>query len=134
MTVNEVREHFEMQRRKIADLDQSLAGERSEMKRRAFAEGRELTDDELGRLGEIAAERGRLAGAMEELALETVDALESASDVDALLERIKTLNRQLEGDLERLQKAEAHAARAEAVAAGLASLLGMLLDLKNGWA
>ena len=133
-TVSEVREHFERQRQKIADLDQSLANERSELKRKAFEEGRALTDDELKRRREIVVERERWAKAMEGLALETVAALENASDVDTLLKKINALNQQLRGDLERLQEVEAHAARAEAVAKGLASLVGALLDLKQTWA
>lgn len=130
-TIAEVKASFEDQLQAIFVLDQTLSAERSALKRKAFAEGRPLTADEVKRRKEIAATRGELAEAMEVLALDTVDALENSSDVDKLLSNINAVNQQLKDDLDRLKKIEENAAKVEAVAKGLASVTGKLLDLKN---
>ena len=130
-TIAEVKASFEEQLQTIFALDQTLAAKRSALKRKAFAEGRQLTDDEVKRRKEIAATRGELAEAIEALALDTVDALENASDVDKLLSNIKIVNQQLKDDLDRLKQIEENAAKAEAIAKGMAEVIGKLLDLKN---
>ncbi len=80
---------------------------------------------------EIAATRGELAEAMETLALDTVDALENSSDVDNLLRNIEAVNQQLQDDLEHLKQIAEHAAKAAAIASGMATVVGKLLGFKN---
>lgn len=130
-TIAEVKTLFENQLQAIFLLDQTLSAERSALKRKAFAENRQLTADEITRRKEISGTRGELAEAMKALALDTVDALENSSDIDALLIDIETVNQQLKDDLDRLKKIEENAAKVEAVAKGLASVTDKLLDLKN---
>lgn len=130
-TITELRDAFEAELHAIFSLDQTLAEERSAIKRKAFEEGRPLTAGEVERRKEIAATRGELAEAMEVLGLDTVDALEEASDVDKLLSSIGAVNQQLEDDLERLKKLEEKAKKAEAVAKGLAEVTSKLLSLKT---
>jgi hypothetical protein len=130
-TIAEVKETFETELQAIFFLDQTLAEERSAIKMKAFAEDRPLTDEEVSRRKEIAATRGELAEAMEALALDTVNALENASDVDDLLSNIKAVNQQLKDDLDRFKQLEETAAKAEAVAKGMAGVIEKLLSLKT---
>ena len=132
-TIAEVKEAFEAELYAIFSLDQTLAEERSAIKRKAFVEGRPLTADEVERRKEIVATRGELAEAMEVLGLDTVNALENASDVDALLDSIGVVNQQLADDLERLKQIEEKAKKAEAVAKGLVEVTTKLLSLKTHW-
>lgn len=130
-TIAEVKESFETELHAIFALDQVLAAERSSLKRKAFVEGRKLTAEEVKRRKEIAATRGELAEAMEALALDTVDALESASDVDSLLANIGAVNQQLKDDLDRLKQLEKNVAKVEKVAKGMARVVEKLIGLKN---
>lgn len=129
-TIAEVKASFETALQDIFLLDQTLAAERSALNRKAFAEGRPLTAREIERRKEIAATRGELAEAIEALALDTVAALENASDVDVLIARISAVNQNLQDDLDRLKKIEDRVAKVEAVANGLASVVGKLFDFK----
>lgn len=130
-TIAEVKESFESELLAIFSLDQALAEERSALRRMAFAEGRPLTDKEVQRRKEIVATRGELAEAMEALGLDTVNALENASDVDSLLSKIAMVNQQLEDDLDRLRQLEEKVAKAEAVASGMAQVINNLSSLKK---
>ena len=130
-TIAEVKESFETELHNIFALDQELAAERSALKRKAFAEGRKLSDKEVKRRKEIAATRGELAEAMETLALDTVNALESASDVDKLLAHIGAVNQQLKDDLYRLKQLVENVEKVEKVAKGMAGVVEKLLDLKK---
>jgi len=130
-TIAEVKESFENELQAIFSLDQALAEERSALRRVAFAEGRPLTDEEVQRRKEIVATRGELAEAMEALGLDTVNALENASDVDSLLSKIALVNQQLEDDLDRLRQLEEKVAKVEAVASGMAQVINNLLSLKT---
>lgn len=129
-TIAEVKKSFEKELQAIFSLDQALAEERSAIRRIAFAKGRPLTDSEVNRRKEIAATRGELAEAMEALGLDTVNALENASDVDSLLSKINIVNQQLEDDLDRLKKMADKAAKVEAVANGMAQVVKKLLSFK----
>lgn len=130
-TIAEVKESFETELHAFFALDQVLAAERSALKRKAFVEGRKLTAEEVKRRKEIAATRGELAEAMETLALDTVDALESASDVDNLLANIGAVNQQLQDDLDRLKQFEENVAKVEKIAEGMVGVVDKLLGLKN---
>lgn len=130
-TIAEVKESFESELLAIFSLDQALAEERSALRRMAFAEGRPLTDKEVQRRKEIVATRGELAEAMEALGLDTVNALENASDVDSLLSKIAMVNQQLKDDLDRLRQLEEKVAKAEAVASGMAQVINNLSSLKK---
>jgi len=130
-TIAEVKKGFENELQAIFSLDQALAEERSAIRRIAFAEGRLLTDSEVNRRKEIAATRGELAEAMEALGLDTVNALENASDVDSLLSKIDIVNQQLKDDLDSLKELEDKAAKVEAVANGMAQVVEGLLSFKT---
>jgi len=130
-TIAEVKESFETELHAIFSLDQALAAERSALKRKAFIEGRKLTAEEVKRRKEVAVTRGELAEAMEVLALDTVDALENASDVDNLLANIGAINQQLTDDLDRLKQLEKNVAKVEKIAKGMAEVVDKLLSLKN---
>ena len=129
-TIAEVKKIFENQLQAIFTLDQALAEERSALRRIAFAEGRPLTEVEVKRRKEIAATRGELAEAMEALGLDTVNALENASDVDSLLSKIDIVNQQLKDDLDSLKELEDKAAKVAAVASGMTQVIGKLLSFK----
>lgn len=131
ITIAEVKTIFEYELQAIFSLDQALAEERSAIRRKAFAEGRPLTNVEVKRRKEIAATHGELAEAMEALSLDTVNALESASDVDLLLSKIGVVNQQLKDDLDRLKQLEDKVAKAEAVVSGMAQVVEKLLSLKT---
>ncbi|NKC12083.1 MAG: hypothetical protein GKR94_07730 [Gammaproteobacteria bacterium] len=130
-TIAQVKESFETELHAIFALDQALAAERSALKRKAFVEGKQLTPEEVKRRKEIAATRGELAEAMEALALDTVDALENASDVDDLLASISAVNQQLEDDLERLKAIEETTKKVEKVVSGMATVIDKLQGLKS---
>ncbi|WP_461535242.1 hypothetical protein [Spongorhabdus nitratireducens] len=130
-TIAEVRECFEIELHAIFALDQALAAERSALKRKAFAQSRKLTDQEVKRRKEIVATRVELAEAIEALALDTVDALENASDVDSLLANIGAINQQLEDDLDHLKQLQKNAEQAQKVAEGMAAVVDKLIALKG---
>ena len=130
-TIAEVKESFETELQALFALDQLLAEERSTLKREAFVAGRPLSPEEVIRRKEIAATRGELGEAMEALALDTVNALENASDVDALLSRINMVNQQLADDLERLKQMEEKVARVEAIAKGMDGVIDKLLGFRT---
>ena len=130
-TIKEVRKAFEDELQAIFALDQHLSAERTAIKRKAFLKDRLLTDAEVAHRKEIAATRQELSEALRTLALETVDALEDASDVASLLAEINVVNQQLADDLARLKNMAEHADRATKVAAGLASVAEKLAGLAN---
>lgn len=129
-TITEVMESFTQARTSIAALDQALADERSNLKLTAFHEGRPLTPTEVARRKEIAATRQELAESVQTLAMETIDALESASDVDGLLQEINAINQQLEDDLAHLNTIVEFAEKAGKVASGLAKITEKLIALR----
>lgn len=129
-TIAEVKSSFENELQAISSLDQTLAEERSAIKRGAFAEHRTLTDVEIKRRKEIAATRGDLAEAMETLGLDIINALENASDVDVLISKIRIVNQQLKDDLDGLKQLEEKVAKVKAVANGMAKVIKKLLSFK----
>lgn len=133
-TIKEIKQSFETELLAIFSLDQSLAEERSAIKRLAFAQGRALTATEVHRLKQIAATRGELAEAIEDLGLDTVNALESVSDIDLLLSKIGIINQQLKDDLDHLKTIEDKAAKAQVVANGLLEIVDKLKSLKTSLA
>ena len=130
-TIKEVTASFEEGLRAISVLDQTLAAEHSALKRNAFLEKRELTAEQVKRREEISATRGKLTEAMETLALDTVNALENASEVDRLLGSIEQINQQIQGDLDHLEKIEENAAKIRSVAESLASIVSSLSGFRS---
>ena len=130
-TIKQVTASFEEGLRAISVLDQTLAAEHSALKRNAFLEKRELTAEQVKRREEISATRGKLTEAMETLALDTVDALENASEIDRLLGSIEQINQQIQGDLDHLEKIEENAAKIRSVAESLASIVSSLSGLRS---
>ncbi len=130
-TIEEVRRAFEDELQAIFALDQELLSERAAIKRKAFLENRSLTDAEIVRRKEVAATRQELSEALRTLALETVDALEDASDVGTLLAELNAVNQQLADDLARLKDMAQHAEKATRVATGLENVVGKLAGLTN---
>ena len=129
-TIDEVKAAFEEQLQTIYVLDQSLGAERAELLRRAFKEGRALSDQEVKRRKEIASTRQELADALRILGLETVGALESASDVDSLLAEIEAINLQLKDDLDHLHNIAKYAGKVAKFASGMALVLEKLQKLR----
>ena len=130
-TIKQVTASFEEGLRAISVLDQTLAAEHSALKRNAFLEKRELTAEQIKRREEISATRGKLTEAMETLALDTVNALENASEIDRLLGSIEQINQQIQGDLNHLEKIEENAAKIRSVAESLASIVSSLSGLRS---
>ena len=130
-TIKEVSESFEEGLDAISVLDQTLAAERSALKRKAFDEGRSLTTEEVKRRKEITTTRGKLAEAMKMLALDSVNALENTSGVDRLLGNIEQINQQIQGDLDRLGRIEENAAKIRSVVESLASMVSKLSGFRS---
>lgn len=129
-TIETVREAFKAMRAAIAELDDALADERRQLKLRAFRDRRPLTPAEIQRRKEIAATRLELAEALSELGLNTLEALDNASDVDDLLNEINAVNQQLEDDLEHLKTIEGYAEVAANVAEMLSRAVTALTQLR----
>ena len=107
-----------------------LAAERRELKLTAFNERRDLTAGEIARRKEIGATRSELADALEDLALETLDRLDNASDLDALLLKIAAINDGLTDDLEHLRTIAGYAELAAKILAGFATAVDKLTELR----
>lgn len=131
MSVQVIREGFEETLNEINILDGKLAEEYSAIEEKAFIDGRELSNDEINHLRQISARQDKLADLTEILALDTIDALENSSDVDALLDKIEGVNQQLEDDLDRLQQIEENAQKVQKVAEGLAKIVEKLIEFKQ---
>ena len=130
-TIAEVQANFKTQLDAIEQLDQKLAAERKSIQTQAFMANRPMTAEEIARRKEIAATRGELGDAMETLSLDTASALNEASDVDTLIANLNSINQGLQDDLDKLQKLADTAAKAAAVASGMASIVTNLVSLKN---
>lgn len=130
-TINQVRKAFDDERQAISALDKDLAAERAAIKYKTFQERRSPSKAEVERRKEIVATRQKLSDAFRTLALDTVDALENANDVEALLAEINTINQQLTDDLAQLKDIVEHAEKAAQVATGLANITRKLADLAN---
>lgn len=129
-TIEEVRSAFEEGTRVLFTLDQALAEERRFITLSALAESRELSAEEIARRREIGATRAELADGLEVLALDTLDRLENASDLDTLLLRIAAMNQGLKDDIELLKSVERHANLAEGALKGVATAARKLADLR----
>lgn len=129
-TIEEVKQVFEQKQQIIFSLDQGLAAERAALKRRAFREGRPMSYEEVARRKEISSTRLELAEALRVLALEKVEELENADDVDALLAEIEAINQQLADDLAHLNQLAEYADKAAKVTAGFAKLAEKLADFR----
>ena len=119
-TVKQVNAAFERALNDIASLDRALAAERKALKLKAFQAGRDMTASEIKRRKTIAATRLELSEALADLAVGTIDALDNADDVKALLQEVKATNQQLADDLASLKKKAAYAAKVAKVTSSLA--------------
>ena len=126
--IADVRTAFESVHAAIAQLDQSLAAESKRIKGTAFDEGREMTNAEVRRRKSISATRMKLADALKDLALETVDAAENADDLGHLIKEIQAVNQQLKDDLDHLKIMVEHAQTAAKVADGLVKATAKLVE------
>lgn len=129
-TIATVRAAFQEQKDAITELDAALAKELKQLKVGAFRAGRKLTAAEVSRRKEIAVTRRDLGEALSDLGLDTLDALDNASDLDDLLDEIKAVNSQLEDDLERLKSIEHHAEIVANVAAMAERAVTILAGLR----
>ncbi|MEM7221928.1 MAG: hypothetical protein AAF495_03050 [Pseudomonadota bacterium] len=129
-TIEEIRTTFQTTRDAIAQLDGELAAERKAIKVAAFRAGRPLTADEVARRKQIAATRLELAEALQELSLNTLDALDSAPEVAALVNEINAINQQLTDDLNHLKQIEKFAETAAKVAEMLAEAAKVVASLR----
>ena len=130
-TINEIRVRFDDARAAIAQLDQDLAAERSEIRKTAFREARRpLTPPEIARRKEIASTRTELADALETLALDTIDVIEADEGLHDVIHGLQSINLQLDDDLKRLREITRHAKNAASVAASMANLVDKLIGLR----
>lgn len=129
-TLEDVRKSFKDERTAIAELDRALAAERKKIKVTAFRANRRLSKAEVTRRKEIAATRTELGEALQVLALNTIDGLEIAEDVDDLLRELEFINRELKDDLAKLKKIESYAENVAKFASGLAKLVERVTALR----
>ena len=108
-TIETVRAAFQVQRDAITTLDATLAQESNNLEVDAVDQGRDLTPAEESRLDQIAVTRTETAKALGKLALDTLEALDNASDLNDLLDEIKAVNNELEDHLEHLKTIERYA-------------------------
>ena len=108
-TIATVRAAFQLQRDAITTLDAALAAESNKLEVDAVDQGRDLTPAEENRLDQISDTRSGLAKALGKLALDTLEALDNASDLNDLLDEIRAVNNELEDHLEHLKIIEEYA-------------------------
>lgn len=108
-TIATVRAAYQVQRNAITSLDAALARESNKLEIDAVDQGRDLTAADESRLDQISATRTGLAKSLGKLALETLEALDNASDLNELLDEIKAVNNELEDHLEHLKTIEEYA-------------------------
>lgn len=128
-TVRQVNAAFEKALNDLAVLDRALAAERKALKMKAFQAGRDMTANEVKRRKAIAATRLELAEALSDLAVGTIDALDNADNVQALLREIRATNQQLADDLAALKRKEAYAAKVAKVTGSLADAAAKIAAL-----
>lgn len=130
-TIDEVRTGFEQARKEIGLLDEALANEQERIEDQAFQDGgRDLTAEEEARVAAIETARNNLGPSLQKLAMETIDALENASDFDDLLAELDAINQQLTDDLSDLNDLVDVAAKAAKVLGILAKVAEKLIALR----
>lgn len=129
-TIEDVQAAFQVQRDTITALDAALAKESKKLEVDAFQQNRDLTEAEESRLEKISATRRKLAKALSKLGLDTIDALNKASDLDELLDEIKAVNKQLGDDLKHLETIERYAEIVANVAAMAEKAVTILAKLR----
>ena len=130
-TIDEVRTGFEQARKEIGLLDEALANEQERIENQAFQDGgRDLTAEEEARVAAIEMARNNLGTSLQKLAMETIDALENASDFDDLLAELDAINQQLTDDLSELNDLVDAAAKAVKVLGILAKVAEKLIALR----
>lgn len=128
-TVKQVNAAFEKALNDLAVLDRMLAAERKALKLKAFRAGRDMTPAEIKRRKVIAATRLELAEALSDLAIGTIDTLDNAVNVKALLQEIRATNQQLADDLAGLKKKAAYTAKVAKVTGSLADAAAKIVTL-----
>jgi DNA repair exonuclease SbcCD ATPase subunit len=121
-TITEFREDYTKTRAALAELDSALQAERIEIERTANQEGRHPNATEQARLEEIRQEREALQKKIEELDEAALLFLQHKISIDDLLERITSINADLNDTITSLKTAEKHAATLAAIAAAFAKI------------
>jgi len=109
-------------RSQLASLDHALQSAIDGIVLGAAKQGRELTDDEKNQRKLLRGQQADVQEAFEELAFVTVARLDNSDDVQQLREKLKSINANLDDDLQRLKKIATYAVIAAQVADGLAKL------------
>jgi hypothetical protein len=109
-------------RSQLASLDHALQSAIDEIVLDAAKQGRELTDGEKNQRKLLRGQQADVQEAFKELAFVTAARLDNSDDVKQLREKLKSINANLNDDLERLKKIAIYAAIAAQVADGLAQL------------
>lgn len=126
ITIDNILSDFRALRSNLRALDDELDQERREIRLQAFKEGRAETADEKARRKEIAATRLETADALQALSLETIQALDSAEELQSLIQSLNLINEGLKDDLARLRALERYAELAAKAADGLSKGLEKL--------
>ena len=103
-TTDEVHLKFVTSRDTLSARHQELSDEYGSIRDRVRSEDRRPTPDEERRLETIAAERDRLNGELATLAVSTIDELENAEDIDALVDQMKSIGQRLETEPSRVKE------------------------------
>ena len=130
-TTEEVDAVFKEVRSRIEAIDQALSKERESIRRAAFYVGRKLTAEENARLDEIRATRKMLGSELKTLGFSTIEKLEKAEDLDALVSAIQSVTQQLDNDVGRLDKLVEFAKKTADVGAKLAAVTERLVGLRD---
>jgi hypothetical protein len=109
-------------RSQLESLDKALDSAIDEIVSGGAKQGRQLTDGEKGERDLLRAQQAKVQAAFQELAFVTLARLDNSDDVKQLQEKLKSINADLNDDLERLKKIATYAAIAAQVADGLAKL------------
>lgn len=129
MTADEVLATAAATRASIVDLDAGLAERVDAIEDAAFNTGRALTPAEIAERDQLRAARHEAADALRALSFQTLEELNDSSTVQDLLSGIQAVNRDMEQDLQRLEKVAEFAGDAAKVADGLVQVAKALATL-----
>jgi hypothetical protein len=121
-TVEAIVAEAEASRLQLTSLHDALQSEIDEIASNAAKQGREPTDAEKEQRKLLRAEQAKVLEAFKELAFVTLVRLDNSDDVKQLQTSLKSINANLNDDLERLKKIATYAKIAAQVADGLAKL------------
>ena len=129
MTADEILAAAAATRASIVDLDANLAERVEAIKDAAFNAGRALTPSETAERDQLRAARHEAAEALRALSFQTMEELNDSSTVQDLLSGIQAINRDMDQDLQRLEKITEFAEDAAKVADGLVQVAKGLATL-----